>query len=272
MPRKNFESMNLENLFDSFEEKANDEMHAELPNVKGIDGLELLEQKYQHIKHPDIGFNLGAAWMNDYNYDLYAFPHFLNSVSFGLNPKNIWLNTGYTHTISTSIYVLIDRYNYNNPNHIVFNKLFSIAFVLWFRLYKLMGIDAYDSLKFMGLLFQSKNNLLNNFFDSYQLNGENFNPDIISITNFTKAAEGYLKKGEINNIHSMQKKVNQLENRISNQENLGNIKNLLTTELCRIGNHWQETLFHRVYKDFNSGKFSMDEDDFKQTMINLLYG
>ncbi len=249
---------NLENLVDQFENQI-------IP-VKDGDIIESIAEKYESINHPHFGYRVGEKFLIvDWKED--ALPYLIKSATFGLDPENIYLNTGYGDSIAQSMWYILKNYDFKSEFEPCEYKIYCSAFMILSLMINSMGNDAYNSLKTRALLIDNLDKpCVKKMISKYYYDGDDLCTEILSFMDYHRASIGFLNVQEIQNAQNC---------RNSAQENLDKILSLPQYKAMaampeqtvqRMSQENQIHLLNNMLQDYKDGAFKLSKSEFENAI------
>src|SRR5690606_3486118 len=127
-----------------------------------------------------------------------ALPYLIKSASFGLDPDNPYLGTGYGNSIAQSMWYILKYYDFKSEFEPYEYKIYCSAFMILSFMINSMGNDAYNSLKTRALMIDDLNKTcVKKMISKYYYDGEDLCTEILSFMDYHRASIGFLNVQEI---------------------------------------------------------------------------
>jgi hypothetical protein len=254
---------------ESYEEKQSDALQELIFQNLDVDQLENVESHYKDILHPNIGYLLGVKWVI-LGYKESAFSNFVNSAAFGLTPDSPWLQTGYVHSIGQSAFHLIELYRYNSSFNDIKLKLVANAYICFSAIINSIGLQAYDSLKLRAWLLSyiSKDSSILQFLNEYYYTGDDLCIEILTLSDYYHASQGYKSVGEQSNHIETLEDANRALEVIKSLPQYSNLKSLPIEAVVEISKQNHDFLFKKTLAAFLSKEFHIEASTFKSRIEN----
>jgi len=226
--------------------------------------IQYLAKEFGEVEHPAIGYMLGKVFIEAneadmfQGYDTSAYRHLMHSASFGFNPDNKYLKSGFADSIGQSIWKLLSYFSHKKDLVPIIYKLYCIGYVALTNCIISKGAEAYDSLKTRAQFINVKiGELSNQMLKKYYYDGDDLCKEIVSMADCYFASIGYRNAGETENYNLTMNWATQTMEIIINLPQYELMRNLDMSQIAQISKENQDHLIQKLLNDFNAGVFKI---------------
>jgi hypothetical protein len=255
-------------MFDTPLEDLADELESQIIYCNDIDYLDKLAVKYGHINHPHIGYRIGEKYLLLDTKER-GVNHLLNSASFGLNPTNEYLITGYADSIGQSMWYLIKYYDYLPTFDIYKYNLYCSAYFCLSQCINGMGVNAYDSLRTRALMIDNFDGaIIRKMLAKYYYEETDTCTQMLSISDYFLASEGYKNIGNYNISAECLKWARENMDYMVALPQYKPMSLLKITDVAHISTQNQDYVVKNLSPDFKNGVFQMTAENLRLGVTN----
>ncbi len=249
-------------------EQQSDELESQVLTCHDIDTLNKLAAKYGKVAHPNIGFRLAETYLI-LNSKESAIDHLVNSSCFGLDPRSVFLATGYADSIGQSMWKLIKLFDFTTEFDTFKYKIYCSAYYCLSQCIASMGVDACDSLRTRGhMIDRFDKKIVYKMLAKYFDDGDGPCTQILSASDYFYASIGYKNYGENQGSSvCLQIAKNNMTFLLALPQYAA-MNQLDMDQIAQISNKNQEHLVKNLGIDFQSGLFQLNPDDLRQGIKN----
>jgi hypothetical protein len=255
-------------MFDTKLERLVTEFESEATFCQDIDSLNKLAQKFGKVAHPQVGYRLGEKFLIHDSKEN-SIGYLVNSISFGLEPLSPYLSTGYADSIGQSMFHLINNFDFQREFEPYKYNLFCSAYFCLSRCIDGMGIHAFNSLRTRALMIDNyEDEVVERMLRKYYYNGDDLCKEILSISDYYFASEGFRSVREVQNSATCLKWAEQNLAFIQILPQYALMNRLDIAQVAHISQQNQDHLVKNLVTDFQKGTFQMSSNDFSNAVSN----
>jgi len=252
---------NLESLVDQFEKQ--------IFSVRDGDEIESIAEKYKSLNHPQIGYRIGEKFLS-INWKKDALVFLIKSASFGLNPENPYLSTGYGDSIAQSMWYILKYYDFNIEFKPYEYKIYCSAYMILSFMIDAMGNDAYNSLQTRAMMIDSLDKpCVTKMVSKYYYSLDDVCTEMLSYIDYHRASIGFLNVREIQNAQNCR---NWAQNNLDKMLSLPQYK-LMTImpehTIQKMSEENQLFLLNNMLVDYQEGAFKLSIFEFENAISNF---
>lgn len=247
-------------------EKHADNLESQILSCRNLDQLNELAKKYGQVNHPQIGYRLGECYLILGSKES-AVDHLVNSICFGCDPKNKYLQTGYADSIGQSMWHLIKNFDFepNFDNYIY--KLYCSAYYCLSVCIANMGVEAYNSLRTRALLInQFDNKVVKLVLSKYYYSEDDLCTEMLSMADYYFAAQGFLNIGDKQNSSECFILAKENVNQMIKLPQYTSLQLMSIEMFAQISKHNQDNVLKKIVLDFQNGLFQMNPNEFQEAV------
>lgn len=253
-------------MFDTPLEKKVDELVSRISQSNELDEVDELAEIYGDLYHPEVGYRFGEKYLL-LNAKKEAVKYLLDSACFGLNPEEAYLKTGYADAIGHSMWYLINSYDYAKEFDSARYNLYCGAYFCLSVCINGMGISAYDSLRTRALMVDGYDKtIVKKMLSKYYYDGDDLCTQILSLSDFFFAAEGFRNNGKHQISSGCLVKANENMNDLLTLPQYSLMLSLNISDIANISKQNQKHLVKNLIPDFRLGAFQMRPYSLRQAV------
>jgi|GEM_PF-2997772 len=251
---------NLENIVDQFENRI-------IP-VRDGDVIESIAEQYESINHPQIGYRIGEKFLIvDWKED--SLPYLIQSASFGLDPDNFYLGTGYGDSIAQSMWYILKNFDFKTDFEPYEYKIYCSSFMILSLMINAMGNNAYNSLKTRAMMIDNLNKpCVKKMLSKYYYDGEDLCIEILSFMDYHRASIGFLEAQEIQNAQNCRNWAQENLDKMLSLPQYKAMTGMPEQTIQRMSQENQIHLLNNMLQDYKNGAFKLSKSEFENAISN----
>mgnify|MGYP003651658731 FL=1 len=251
---------NLENIVNQFENR--------IMSVRDGDEIESVAENYESLNHPQIGYRVGEKFLIvDWKED--ALPYLIKSASFGLDPDNFYLGTGYGDSIAQSMWYILKKYDFKSEFEPYEYKIYCSAFMILSLMINAMGNDAYNSLKTRAMMIDNLNkSCVKKMLSKYYYDGEDLCTEILSFMDYHRASIGFLNVQEIQNAQNCRNWAQENLDKMLSLPQYKAMSGMPEQTIQKMSQENQIHLLNNMLQDYKDGAFKLSKSELENAISN----
>jgi len=252
---------NLENLVDQFERQ--------IFAVRDGDIIESIAEEYKSLNHPHIGYRVGEKFLS-VDWKKEALPYLIKSASFGLDPENPYLGTGYGNSIAQSMWYILKNYDFNSEFKPYEYKIYCSAFMILSLMINSMGNDAYNSLQTRAMMIDSLNKpCVEKMISKYYYAADNLCVEMLSFIDYHRASIGFLEAKEIQNAQNCRNWAQRNLDKMLSLPQYKLMSEMPEQTIQRMSQENQIFLLNNMLLDYQESSFKLSKSEFENAIANF---
>ena len=231
------------------------EFHNKLNRCSKSQDFDNLFEKYKGYDHPYIFMVAGSVYGTHKDHEK-SINNYLSALSYGLSMPNEYYLTQHADTIGGSIARILYHYKIEGDADTI-QKMYYLAYCYLTSCINLLGMNAFESLKYRGNILGMNNQYMAEFVGKYL--GMGVLPMPLAISDLYLAYGGYKKRGYHDEAEESIQNAIRLHKWLEDISINGkNADEWSIQEIAEIGLERNKILFENMKADFVKNKFTID--------------